>query len=252
MTVVQDEGICLRWSSYAETSQIVTLFTREHGRVRAIVKGAKRAKGRFSGGLDLLQRGQVQFAAPGGEGSLSSLRSFELEEAFAGLRGGLARLHAAEYGAYLTAAFTEDYDPHPSLYEALGDFLRGLERGEREAALLAGYELRVLEEAGLMPVWEKCAGCGGKLDTQRAIYFSSQLGGTACGGCEGALMDKFEVKRGALALLQEPERLAEATSRDLLAARDVLARHERELLGKEPRIMSYVNEVLWKQEAKGG
>ena len=40
----KDQAVCLRKADYSETSQVVTLFTRSHGKIPAMAKGAKRAK----------------------------------------------------------------------------------------------------------------------------------------------------------------------------------------------------------------
>ncbi|GAG45812.1 unnamed protein product, partial [marine sediment metagenome] len=47
-------AICLRASDYSETSQVVAFLTRAEGVVRLLAKGAKRAKSKSGGALDLL------------------------------------------------------------------------------------------------------------------------------------------------------------------------------------------------------
>ena len=59
MPIIADTAICIRCWDFSETSQTVSLFTREHGVVRGLAKGAKREKGGFSGGLDVLTRGEM-------------------------------------------------------------------------------------------------------------------------------------------------------------------------------------------------
>ena len=66
--LVKDIGICVGRQEYSETSQIVTIFTRGQGKIRGIAKGARRAKGKFGGGIELLSRGQVGFNPGRGEG----------------------------------------------------------------------------------------------------------------------------------------------------------------------------------------
>src|ERR1051325_8908634 len=60
---VTDDAVCLRVTDFSETSQIVGLFTRRHGLVPMIAKGAKRQtkKNSMSGPLDLLTSGEVVF-----------------------------------------------------------------------------------------------------------------------------------------------------------------------------------------------
>src|SRR4029079_6690100 len=62
-TYITDQAICLRVTDFSETSQIVGMFTREHGLVPLIAKGSKRTskKSTMSGPLDLLTSGEVVF-----------------------------------------------------------------------------------------------------------------------------------------------------------------------------------------------
>jgi DNA repair protein RecO (recombination protein O) len=59
MPPLTDNAICIRRWDYSETSLTVSLFLRNHGVVRGMAKGAKRARGGFEGGIDLLTLGQV-------------------------------------------------------------------------------------------------------------------------------------------------------------------------------------------------
>ncbi|MEY3021187.1 MAG: hypothetical protein RIS86_383, partial [Planctomycetota bacterium] len=54
-----DQAICIRQWDWSETSQTVSLFCRAHGVLRGLAKGARRERGSFSGGIDLLARGEV-------------------------------------------------------------------------------------------------------------------------------------------------------------------------------------------------
>ena len=65
MPLVRDRSICLRVTEFSETSQVVTLLSREHGLVRAIAKGAHRktkaGASKFDGGMDFLEVGEAVF-----------------------------------------------------------------------------------------------------------------------------------------------------------------------------------------------
>ena len=60
MPLIRDTAVVLGRLDYSETSQVIVLLTREHGKVRAIAKGIKRGtKQRFAAGIDLLEIGSV-------------------------------------------------------------------------------------------------------------------------------------------------------------------------------------------------
>lgn len=50
MALYRDEGVVLRTAKLGEADRIITLFTRAHGKVRAVAKGVRRTKSRFGGG----------------------------------------------------------------------------------------------------------------------------------------------------------------------------------------------------------
>ncbi len=125
MALISDRAIVLRRLDYSETSQILVLFTREHGQVRAIAKGIKRStRSRFAVGIDLLDVGQVVGSARADRPqNLAILTEWKQVDAFVGLRERLERLHTAQYAAEITAELTTDQDPHPALFDHLQFFL---------------------------------------------------------------------------------------------------------------------------------
>ena len=54
MPLYQDEGVVLRTAKLGEADRILTLLTRDHGKVRAVAKGVRRTKSRFGGRLEPL------------------------------------------------------------------------------------------------------------------------------------------------------------------------------------------------------
>ena len=59
MGTMHDQGVCIRQWDFSETSQTVSLFGRSLGVVRGLAKGARRERGAFDGGVDLLSRGEL-------------------------------------------------------------------------------------------------------------------------------------------------------------------------------------------------
>src|SRR6187397_1062720 len=100
MSTITDEAVCIRRWDYSETSQTVSLFTAGHGIIRGLAKGAKREKGKFSGGIDLLSRGQVVAIVKTGR-ELSTLTEWDLLQTYWPLRENLAANRAGHYMADL-------------------------------------------------------------------------------------------------------------------------------------------------------
>src|SRR5262245_31282988 len=118
-------ALVVRGTDWSETSRITTLFTREFGKVRALAKGGRRLQSNFEIAFDLLTVCQIVFIRKA-QGGLDLLTEARMEERFPALRNDLNALYAGYYVAELLADGTQDYDPHPPLFDAAIGMLRGL------------------------------------------------------------------------------------------------------------------------------
>src|SRR5438093_6090949 len=109
-------ALVVRTTDWSETSRIATLWTREFGRVRVLAKGGRRLKSNFESALDLLTVCTIVLLRKS-SGSLDLLTEAQVVERFPRLRTDLAALYAGYYMAELLADWTEDYDPHPTLFD---------------------------------------------------------------------------------------------------------------------------------------
>ena len=152
MALLNDDAVVLRRLDYSETSQIVVMLARTHGKIRLIAKGIKRStKTRFATAIDLLELGHVVWSSrPDRQRSLSPLTEWKQFNAFVGLRSSLSRLYAAQYAAEITSELTADEDPHPKLFDALVEYLKAVTLSDEPLVPLCAYLRVVLIEIGLM------------------------------------------------------------------------------------------------------
>src|SRR5438046_1807431 len=124
MSMEKAQALVIRTTDFSETSRIVTLWTRELGKVRALAKGGRRLKSNFESALDLLTGCDIVLLRKS-SGSLDLLTEARVRERFPLLRHDLHALYGAYYLAELLNDWTETYDPHPPLYdEALATLRR--------------------------------------------------------------------------------------------------------------------------------
>lgn len=232
---ITDSAICLRATDYSETSQVLTLLTRDGGVVRLMAKGTKRPRSKSGGRVDLLAEGRCVYAA--GRGALATLMEFAETTAHSRLRRDLGRLNVALYMLELCGALLGEGDPHPETFDLLHNALARLEQpGAAPGAVLAYFQLRIARHAGLLGALGACVTCGRPVGP-RGAYFTSADGGLLCADCEASATEKIAVPPAALAGLAavaaaeagRRTRLHEAQAR---AVNALLAYHVQYQLGR--------------------
>ena len=167
------EGIILRRIDFGEADRLLTLFTREYGKLRAVAKGARKPQSRKTGHVDLFMRTRFQMARGR---DLDIITQAEMVESYAPLRGNLVRTTYAAYAVELLDRFTAEEDQNLNLYNLLSGALDWL-AVHRDLRLVARfYELRLLSFVGFQPQLFRCQGSGEEIREENQ-YFSAELGG---------------------------------------------------------------------------
>ena len=172
--------MCIREIDWSETSQIVVLLAREHGKLSGVAKGSKRqspsAIQRFSGGIELLTRGEI-VATTRPTSELATLTEWDLQADFFHLRRSLAAQHRAMYAADITHALLADFDPHPAVFDGLCALIESLADAARHEAALLRYQWLLLSETGYRPQLDVDVRTGETLEPQRVYTFDAVAGG---------------------------------------------------------------------------
>lgn len=178
---VRDEGICVRHWDWSETSQTVSILTRQHGLLRGLAKGSRRERGAFSGGIELLTRGQVQ-AIIKTRTALATLTSWDLLDPYRGLRESLGAFYGGTYAADLVGHLVLDDDPHPELFDSLNELLAWLSGNSQAAAgehalHVLRFQWELLDAIGTKPELDRDVRSGHALVSEPVFGFSPTLGG---------------------------------------------------------------------------
>ncbi|MFN3337719.1 MAG: DNA repair protein RecO [Thermomicrobium sp.] len=196
--LVRAEAVVLRRRDLGEADRILTLFTRELGKMRVVAKGVRRPLSRLGGHLDLFARTQVLLAR-GRE--LDLVTQAQLLESFLGLRQEPWRAGWAGYLADLTDRATADADPQPALYDLLVDCLRALTVCTDSFAIVRRFEIRLLVLLGYQPELSVCPRCRRRL-IPGALAYAPELGGILCAECLGSTANEIPVSVGAVKALR--------------------------------------------------
>ena len=177
----RDEAIVLRTHKLGEADRIITLLTRQHGRVRAVAKGVRRTTSRFGSRLEPFTHVDLQLA----EGR--NLDVITQAETIDAVRRPASALDYDRYTAGTVMLETadrlvaEEKEPSVQQFLLLVGGLRAMAAGERAPGqVLDSYLLRSLAVAGYAPSFEHCARCG---DAGPHRWFNPSMGGVLCATC---------------------------------------------------------------------
>lgn len=230
------EGLVLRAYDYGEADRILTLYTPQLGKVRAVAKGVRRTKSRISGHVDLLTRSNLLLARGR---QLDILTQAETLESFAGLRQDLGRLSYGQYCCELIDSFGMEQQSNYPLYALSVATLRRLATLPDLALATRAFELQLLHVAGYRPQLFRCLQCHEPIQAN-INHFSCGLGGILCESCSSADRAAPAISISALKLMRN----LQSNQETALRVTDVSEETHREV---ERRIREY---IVYRLEAR--
>ena len=168
-----------------EADRILTLYTSDSGKIRAVARGVRRTKSRLGGHLELLNRVSV---ALGRGRDLDVVSEAQAIQTYRLLRDDLQRLSKAIYVAELVDTFSVERSSSYTVYELLAETLGHLEETANPDLLLRHFEMRLLDLSGYRPELHSCVECRAELEPADHT-FSCAAGGVRCPRCRGAFGD---------------------------------------------------------------
>jgi DNA repair protein RecO (recombination protein O) len=176
VTLFRDEGVVLRTLRLGEADRIITMMTRDHGKVRAVAKGVRRTLSKFGGRLEPMSHLSM-LCWQGRE--LDIINQVEVLDSYRAVRDDLGRVSKAYTLLEVTDQVSQQGHPNPLLYDKLVGALRAL--NDRDAALLVpAFLLKVLDVEGSAPFVDGCVSCGA---TDELVAFDLNEGGVLCQSC---------------------------------------------------------------------
>lgn len=200
------QAIILKKNLFDESSEIVTLYARDQGKVRVVARSVKSSKSKLAHALESLFYSEVEVFP--GRSKLPTITGVKPISTFKNLRSDLGKIYLALFASELVMKSTADEQPNPELFESFLGLLEHLDKSTLNAAgtgaIAASKEahpcadifaINLLAQTGYALTFEKCAVCGkalGELDqntTAEGIYFSNRKGSFVCAVCSSKISD---------------------------------------------------------------
>jgi DNA repair protein RecO (recombination protein O) len=182
MAVLTSEAVVLRTWPLRESDLIVSVFTRDYGRLKGVAKAALKSRKRFGGALEPMTEVRVWFAdRPGQE--LAHLDQMEIVRSPLAARVDMPRMAVLSFYAELLDEALPERDPQETIFRLLVLVLAETRAAESDTAqpwmALTYFSLWMTRLMGLLPDIGRCTVCGETLHASE-IWFSRYADGLFC------------------------------------------------------------------------
>lgn len=199
MGVNTTDAIVLRRREFRETSLLVTLFTKDFGKINGLIKGARGARAQAGLNPQLFTLNRIVFY-PRKRGDLDMVTECDLIDFFDDAKRDLERLAFASYFGELVDVVGQARQPSSELFDLLLNSLKRLSDNSSAKRTARIFEIKLLKILGLSPNLTNCVGCNKDIEwkaTDRASFVLRD-GGLRCKECDTG----NSVTKGVLPILR--------------------------------------------------
>ena len=240
------EAVILSYTPLGEADLLVTMYTRDQGKVRAVGKGARRSTSKLVGHLEPLT--VVKMSLANGR-SMDVISQAEVIQSFSDLKEDLTGISKGLYLAEMVDGFGAEDSPNPGLYQLMIDTLTVLQADPELDMPLRFFEFHLLQVSGLMPELYNCVECRAELEPD-AHRFSPNVGGTLCLECnpEDAHLRPLSLRALKVLRLMDRSGILEASKLNIDSSlaeelKSLLSTTVSYWLGKEIRSNSFLERL---------
>lgn len=166
-------AIVLKHYDYGEADRILTIYTRERGKLKVMAKGVRKVRSRKGGHLEPFMHVSLLLAKARNWDIISQA---EAQNAYGNLRENLEMIGYASYAVELIDKFTYEEEENAPVFTLLNHTLARLNRGDDPLLVMRYYEIRLLDVMGFRPELQHCVVSGAAIQPENQ-YFSASLGG---------------------------------------------------------------------------
>ena len=195
---LETKGVVIRQTKYSEADKILTIFTKEKGKIQAIAKGARRPKSHLMGSTETFC--YSDFLMYNGK-NLYSVNQGQIIDSFYSLREDIYRLSYATFILELIDSSILEEEPNEILFELLIKTLKTLSNmTDNYKKLLLAFQIKYISFIGFRPELSSCVGCGNEVKS--TVKFDILEGGVVCEKCFSNNFNQLNVSHGIIVLMK--------------------------------------------------
>ena len=174
------EGIVLKSMEYQEADKIVTIYTKDYGKITAIAKGVRKTKSKFGSSLEILTYSIFLFYKGR---NLDIVSQTEILESFFSTSKDVIKFAFAANCVEVVNKLTEEREINIGLFNLLKEALHYLRESNDPKLLSLSFKWQTMSILGYRPSLNHCCKCNKNVEDQKEMYFHIKEGGLVCNNC---------------------------------------------------------------------
>ncbi|MFO7815771.1 MAG: DNA repair protein RecO [Halanaerobiales bacterium] len=183
MALIETEALVLKQFDLGEADKIITFYTKDEGKIRAVVKKARNSKNNKLSAVVLPYCYNIIKVYK--NNSLDRINNVESIHRFEELRNNLDKMAYASYFSEMVEKAGMEYHPNQPLFKLLLAIFYKMARTPKKELnkINIVFKLLFLKYIGVQPRINFCYECGKRYKTLQKQYFNVQEGGIICAKC---------------------------------------------------------------------
>jgi len=174
------EGIVLKSTEFEEADKIVTIYTKNYGKISAIAKGIRKIKSKFGSSLEILTHSI--FLIYKGR-NIDIVSQTEILESFFSTSKEVIKFAFAVNCVEMVNKLTEEREINIGLFNLLKEVLHYLRKTDDPKLLTLSFKWQTISLLGYRPSINHCCRCNKSVEDQKEMYFNIKEGGLLCNNC---------------------------------------------------------------------
>jgi DNA repair protein RecO (recombination protein O) len=200
--IVQTEGIVLKSFDFRETSRIATVYTKDHGKVKGVLKGIRKDPRKFGSSVDKFTINDIVYYRYS-RSDIHLISQCDLKQYYLPIRQDYKRTVAAQYALELIDIIMQTEEVNRAIYKLILDYLESLQEIVDIDKLVHVFQIKILKLSGFSPHLDSCVVCNKKVTGR--TRFSLIEGGLICPKCPSRENTFTLVSQGTIASILHVE-----------------------------------------------
>ena len=201
--IIHTKGIVLKTFDLRETSRIATFFTKDHGKVKGVLKGIRKDFRKFGSSVDRFSVNDIVYYQYS-RSDLHLISQCDLIQFYFMIRQDYKCNVAANYMLELVDTVMPLEHPNKKVYQLMLDYLEGLETVKDIDKLVHIFQIKILGLSGFRPHIDACVKCHKVVEGR--VQFSLKAGGLICAHCPTNEPHFIAISRGTIASILHIEK----------------------------------------------